>query len=347
MKNLRQMALLDSESASSSAWADALLYADALASAVEKFQVPMGSGRISVDPAGFLTMMTSLKEAVDKGEAVCVEDLPRYGSFIDMVPKNRWKSVMYPSAAPSLVGPTLGWPTESVMPGTVFVIGDRFSGKSYLIAHNLGTEVVFRYGEPLEDVDLMIANPRAQQCTDLLQTLQAAIIMASLGYHVAIDSLRRLVYSLEGAAMEGGVVAGLFDVITDLNNIVSMFGTTIIIAINPMMGDDERVGRLYERVASSCAGAILMSNREAIAHTYRGFDGRVDSNVDIAGSASQSAKPPRQGSIVNDKSFNQNDWQKTNATAEDSPVPEAYRQVGPDEDDDRVDLPREGLNFKI
>lgn len=162
------------------------------------------------------------------------------------------------------------WPVKDSMPGGVVYMGDTKSGKTTKL-RKLDCFIV-RYGEPFEDVDLEDFTIPAG---DLIAALDTALVLSALGCNVAIDSLRLVVYALKGNPMEGGVIASLFELITQLNNFFADLGFSVGLAINPMLADETKATRLASRIEASCAGLVHIVEREVILETYRLVTGRV------------------------------------------------------------------------
>lgn len=169
---------------------------------------------------------------------------------------------------------TTNWPRKDVMGGVIALLGDTRSGKTYATFHTLNPDFVIRYSEPFEDVDLL---DRVLPASSMPSVITYCMVLAAMGFNVAVDSLRGLVYSLKGNAMEGGMVATLFDVLVQLNNLLADLGTTAVVSINPMMSDPSKIDRLFARVDASCAGAILVEDRAMTALSFRCTNGRFDS----------------------------------------------------------------------
>lgn len=168
------------------------------------------------------------------------------------------------------------WPIRDIYPGVVAVIGDLYSGKTFTMNETLGTEIIVRYGEPFEDVDLQVNAVPARSFTEVL-TISSTL--AFMGYRVGIDSLRNLVLGLEGAAQEGAVVGMIYVLLTNLNNVFANIGATVLVGVNPMLGEEAKMARLVGRAGSAIAGALWMDNQRCRAYTFRLQDGRTMQGV--------------------------------------------------------------------
>lgn len=198
------------------------------------------------------------------------------------------------------INDSTNWPVKDSMPGGVIYMGDTKSGKTTKL-RKLDCFIV-RYGEPFEDVDLEDFTIPAG---DLIAALDTALVLSALGCNVAIDSLRLVVYALKGNPMEGGVIASLFELITQLNNFFADLGFSIGLAINPMLADESKATRLASRIEASCAGLVHIVEREVILETYRLVTGRVTvtqrGGPDGASVLSEDSKDPGSRTFKNAK----------------------------------------------
>jgi hypothetical protein len=350
--DLRDKVVLSPGRVTTEAWELALLTAEYNAQSVPKFQFMFGKGRLSVDLKAFQALILELKGISNGDESIGLLELVDKCTFIQPVPAKSNSNKMFPCVSPALVGYTTNWPSEAIFPGVIALIGDRFAGKTYHIRHHMNDDAkgnhrpidaVIRVGEPLEQIDL---DENAYHVGDIVDAFSLAIVLGALGWTVAIDSIRKLVYSLDGSAMEGGVIAVLFDLMTDMNNVVSLFSANIVIAINPMMGDDAKIERFYERMAASCCGAILMMDQHVASHTYRGFGGRINTNLKFA-EHDPRVVSDREGSHIDPDSFKKPDWMKENDLAEYLTDPSDDYKTGLTDEDDDTQGERQGVDFRL
>lgn len=192
-----------------------------------------------------------------------------YSDIIQVVDKVQPGKNPVPTV-PLTVSPS-DWPVEKALPGAYLVVGERGSGKTYYVRNTSGADVVIRFGEPFEDIDLA---DNVIGVSTLPEALSLAILFGLHGYTTAVDSLRSIVYGFGGAAMEGGVSAEVFTLITAVSNMFTTYGCSVMLVVNPMSGDDEKLVRLYERLASSASGAVLLIDRAIQMSDYRLADGR-------------------------------------------------------------------------
>lgn len=163
-----------------------------------------------------------------------------------------------------------GWPSKGIMPGITVVIGESRSGKTTLI-RGLGVDMAIRIAEPMELDDF---NDHTFGVNHYLAAFGLVLAGAVSGRHVSLDSLRGMMYNLEGNTLEGGVSAGLFELLTTLNNLVAATGANVVMAVNPMTGDETKLATLLKRVEASVAGIIHVSNGAVALSAYRTEDGR-------------------------------------------------------------------------
>lgn len=216
--------------------------------------------------------LRSIIEHIQKGGIVTVGDLWEAAPELLTPAAKRYASKLLPSFTPSTLLTGAQWPVPGIFPGIVTIVGDTGAGKTEYIDKKLGATAIVRFGEPIELVD---ADPRVVPARTAGEAISIGILLDCFGHRVAIDSLRKLVYSLDGAAMEGGIVAALFDVVTALNNVVSSSGAVLMAAFNPMMADESKIGRLHQRLAASCSGSILVANGSVEDSLLRTTRGRV------------------------------------------------------------------------
>nr|QYF49823.1 MAG: hypothetical protein 2 [Yunnan farmland cysto-like virus] len=234
----------------------------------KKLEIPVSGSILQLDTVKLLKQAGELLKHLTEGGAVTPDDI--YG----LEPVIHWSKdgSGYLRTVRLYHSPlAVDWPHQSIFPGLTIVLGETGAGKTEFIRGRLGTDVIVRFGEPYEDVDM---EHRVLHTSSFESTIQAALLLALTGANVAIDSLRLLVYSLEGAAMEGGMVAGLFDVVTALNNTFANFGVGAVVALNPMMADETKISRLQQRLAASCSGSILLSKGQIIESSLRMVGGR-------------------------------------------------------------------------
>lgn len=171
------------------------------------------------------------------------------------------------------------WPVKNVVPGVIGLIGRTFAGKTYRLEHELKIGVIIRYSEPLEQIDFSGLTVHAES---LKHALGMSAVLSVLGITHAIDSLRRQVYQLKGSAVSGGMIGSLFTMVTDVNNMLSTFGGTAIVAINPLLDEEQdelkkdKFATFFSRLASSCAGAQWVEAHALRDEAYRLLDGRID-----------------------------------------------------------------------
>lgn len=151
-------------------------------------------------------------------------------------------------------------------PGIHVILGDTGAGKTVHIYREVKPDVLIRFGEPLEYVD---AQDYVVQALTPQDALAAAARIAAGGRTVAIDSMRLVMYGLDGPAMSGGISTAMFEALTRMNNFVASFGGLVYLAINPMVDDIAVLPRLHTRIAATVAGATWINEYQIAAATYR------------------------------------------------------------------------------
>lgn len=223
------------------------------------------------------THVQTLANAMLKNNRLTVADVYNLPLMFARVPKDaEGKSPSIPpiSSYPVLIHwPSVAWPVVDIAPGLVIAMGDTGSGKTTFIDKSANVDFIVRFGEPLEAVDY---ETRVIPASSFFHAVQSSVILSILGFHVAVDSLRALVYGLDGAAMEGGIIAAIFDAMTQLNNVLADMGVTVIMAVNPMLSDSSKMDRLAQRLAASVAGLVHLRGPGAKAEqTFRLTNGRI------------------------------------------------------------------------
>lgn len=205
-------------------------------------------------------------------------------------------AVLGPQAFPLARHSTSDWPREGIFAGLTAIVGGKGAGKSYHVAKKLDTEVIIRYGEPVEDYDL---DERAVHVASFLDAIELAFILALAGIRVAIDSFRTLIYGLKGAAGEKGIKAEIFNLLTDLSNFFGYTGNTVIGVLNPLVSD-EAMETVFSNSASSTVGAYYLSKGQVVSAEFRTVNGRFFEGTTIAASDAESVpdRVPNKGSDI-------------------------------------------------
>lgn len=197
------------------------------------------------------------------------------------LPVDQKKAPLTSGFANRLLHKSLNWPFPGVVPGGTAVMGEMESGKTRFVLTTSGADIVFRISEPLENID---EEDFSVPLDSYVATVCGVIAYALCDAKVAIDSLRGLMYNLQGDATEGGVKSGLYDLLTFLNNLFAEIGATVIMTINPMSSTGTKVDGIYKRVGSSLAAILLMQDGSIAKSSYRNDQGRrvpvVDSIAD-------------------------------------------------------------------
>lgn len=150
------------------------------------------------------------------------------------------------------------WAFEKQIPGLTLVLGDTGSGKTTVIKNHLRPDIIVRWGEPSQGMDIGEALCGTVQACSLEGALSTAIAYSCLGLPVAIDSLRHMLHNSGGAAVKGGFSGRIFSLLTAINNLCASLSLRIVAAVNPMADDEALTLNLYKRLSSSTAGAVLL-----------------------------------------------------------------------------------------
>nr|QYF49667.1 MAG: hypothetical protein 2 [Jiangsu sediment cysto-like virus 1]QYF49685.1 MAG: hypothetical protein 3 [Jiangsu sediment cysto-like virus3] len=175
------------------------------------------------------------------------------------------------------------WPVKNIVPGVVMIVGRTYSGKTHYLTHKKEVDKIIRFAEPLEDVDYK------DLCTtvgSLSRALVYSMILSICGLNVGIDSVRKLMFNLGGGAAKGGYSARIFDFITDINNLFANVGACVLVALNPLLEDDDIMTSFIDRVSAACVGAVHVENGNEKYWTYRLMHERVSSD-----NSSQGGRP--------------------------------------------------------
>lgn len=263
------------------------------------------AGRLfDVDYAMLAAAVNEVLDVLATGTDVSVGQLRGTSPFLRLVTdKDAVRAQpLHPSYQALLDHGPLQWPEKDVLPGIIVALGDTGSGKTTYLLKDSGVDVIIRYGEPYEAVDRA---PNTVPALSVVEAISMAFLLSALGWRVAIDSLRTLVYGLEGNAMEGGMVASLFDLLTQLNNLAAEAGFVIHVAINPMLADMSKADRLFKRVAASVSGAVHIVDGSVRERTFRLASGRSwgqverpDNEVGFVGPANPGPNVSKLGDAV-------------------------------------------------
>lgn len=236
--------------------------------------------------------------------------------------------------ATSTVVTETNWPYPNHIAGVHAVVGGTGAGKSKFLQEKLRPDLTLRWGEPTEPVD---AEPSSVQVTDMCEALSFALILASAGASVSIDSLRPMMFSIEGAAGPGGVSVGVYSALTDLNNICSMAGVTIAVNVNPMV-DGAKEALVYNNIAASVAGMTTVVDGAVTATTVRSTKGRTFTGGTTA-------------TPVNTPTVREWDPNKKTRVQDETHISHAPKLdqffEHPDDEDDLPEFPRTGVRFQI
>lgn len=188
--------------------------------------------------------------------------------YADAVERSR---TLYAGYSVSIAHPSTNYPVKGIVPGVFAVMGETRSGKTTYVREVAKTDLIIRASEPFEsiDMDLNVVTVRTYP-----QALGLLVICALAQTRVALDSLRFLVFNLKGTTGEGGVSNALYELLTTLNNLVAELGAVVLVTVNPMVGDDEKVMRLLSRFDASVAAVVFLSEGKVTYGSVRTTSGR-------------------------------------------------------------------------
>lgn len=185
---------------------------------------------------------------------------------------------LYAGFAVSLSHPSPDTPVKGIMPGVFAVMGETRSGKTTYIRDIAKPDLIIRAAEPFEPID---CDSNVVTVRTYPQAFSLVLLGALTRTRVAIDSLRGLVFNMRGNAGEGGVSTALYELLTTLNNFSAEFGSVTFLAVNPMVGDNEKVMRLLSRFEASVAAIVFLEAGKVKYGSVRTLSGR---QVTTAGS---------------------------------------------------------------
>lgn len=164
------------------------------------------------------------------------------------------------------------------LPGILAVLGGTSAGKSRYVADTIRPSITIRVGEPNEEYDRL---PTSYSAASIVEALAAAMVFGLLGHIVAIDSLKKLASDIDGPAKSEGVIATMYSVLTDINNVYANLGLVVVVTINPLLSDAGE-NAMYNGLAGSVTSAVHIRKQQVVASGYRTADGRIigwDDNV--------------------------------------------------------------------
>lgn len=188
--------------------------------------------------------------------------------YADSVERAR---TLYAGFAVSLSHPSPDNPVKGIMPGVFAVMGETRSGKTTYIRDIAKPDLIIRAAEPFEPVD---CDSNVVTVRTYPQAFGLVLLGALTRTRVAIDSLRGLVFNMRGNAGEGGVSTALYELLTTLNNFSAEFGAVTFLAVNPMVGDNEKVMRLLSRFEASVAAIVFLDSGKVKYGSIRTLSGR-------------------------------------------------------------------------
>lgn len=236
-----------------------------------------------IDHAQVASNATFLADLLVKTKGdVTVYDVVHLPSVITLPPRDKEVPLtyeLYPLYSAQVFHDSVDWPVKDAINGAVILLGDTGSGKSTFVKKILDVDFILRYSEPQEDVDL---DPRSIPVSSLTMMITVSTTLAAMGLRVAVDSLRSLVYGMEGNAIEGGMSAGIYDFVSQVNNLFADIGHPVILTVNPLIGTGQdaelKSERTFNRLAALCSGAYHLDSDSpgtVRARTFRLTSGRI------------------------------------------------------------------------
>ncbi len=163
------------------------------------------------------------------------------------------------------------WPVKDVLDGVSFILGGTASGKTEHIASKTDDlHVLVRFGEPSE----FIEHEHKVYASSIVEVIYTMLIAPSFGLHIAVDSFRPLMIGLRGAAGIQGSKPWTYLMATNINNLMAMIESHVMIAINPMVAISD-ISSIFEHFSASAAGAVHLADGQTVDLTYRLKDGRI------------------------------------------------------------------------
>lgn len=163
------------------------------------------------------------------------------------------------------------WPSEGIYSGVTALMGATGSGKSITLNEKLRPDVLIRWGEVAEAYDEL---DTAVHISTLDEMLIVCIGLGALGFNVAVDSVRPLLFRLKGAASAGGIVAVFYSLLTDISNLFTQYDCSVVMVVNPMV-DAEKIEYVFGQVMASTVGAILCADGNVSRTMFRTNKGRI------------------------------------------------------------------------
>lgn len=190
----------------------------------------------------------------------------------------------------SNVGFLPNWPHRSVYPGLHMIVGGTGSGKSTHIFAELGVDLVVRLIEPHPE-HLFVEYPdvAVYLASSMMEAIVVAAIAASAGQRVALDGLRSLVFNSTGGTLKGGISAPLFDDVTQLNNLLSAIGISVIGTLNPLI-ETSAEADLVRKLAASCSTILYINGNRDKSVSGRFTDGRSMNLTEPVETVSEAAR---------------------------------------------------------
>lgn len=101
---------------------------------------------------------------------------------------------------------------------------------------------------------------------------------------IVIDSFRLLQFSVSGNTRTGGVSAGLFELLTELNNAATLAGVMLVAIFNPLAADSEKAQQLESELESSVHQLVRLTQPYGGEYTSRA-NGRTRNTFSLDGAS--------------------------------------------------------------
>lgn len=231
---------------------------DSLALVDTVYYLPVGEDRLRVDQLA--ASYADGKVSIEELELLLAHALRSTG-------RDR---LIRPTVQPRHKLEPIDWPRENIFPGVTCIIGDTGAGKTHYISEVAQHTLILRVNEPYESID---DDELSYTVSSLAVAAFMAKVVALAGGKPVIDSVKELVYA-KGSAMAGGLSAGLFSALSDLNHFFAASGCQVILTVNPMLSDNTGLPRLANRLSANVAGVVTIDRGTVRNETYRLTTGR-------------------------------------------------------------------------
>lgn len=164
------------------------------------------------------------------------------------------------------------WDGKLFCSGLMVLAGNKGAGKTYYLSQVMKLDVLIRWGETPEPVDLQ---PNVIFARSMVDAIGLMIVLAAMGLRAGLDSLRAMAYGLKGPAAAKGLSTRLFLELTNISTILSNVRAVAVATLNPLIEEDA-MPLLVDAVAGSTMGVVYLKDQgTVVSEEYRGMKGRV------------------------------------------------------------------------